>query len=106
MKALEINRDNFENLVLKSEKPVMLDLWAEWCGPCRAIAPYVEQIAEEYADKAVVGKVDIEQNSEIANNYAVRNIPTILFFKNGELADKHVGLTSKAELAKKLDALL
>ena len=84
----------------------MLDLWAEWCGPCRAIAPYVEQIATEYEGRAVVGKVDIEQSPDIANKFGIRNIPTLLFFKGGELADKHVGLTSKAELSKKLDALL
>ena len=104
--TLEINSENFENLVLKSDKPVMVDVWAEWCGPCRAIAPYIEQIAEEYADRAVVGKVDIEQNSEIANKYAVRNIPTLLFFNNGELVDKHVGLAAKTLLVSKLDALL
>ena len=104
--TLEINSENFENLVLKSNKPVMVDFWAEWCGPCRAIAPYVEQIAEDYADKAVVGKVDIENNPDLSNTYSVRNIPTLLFFKGGELVDKQVGLTSKASLASKLDALV
>jgi len=104
--ALIINDVNFEELVLKSAQPVMLDFWAVWCGPCRAIAPYVEQIATEYEGKAIVGKVDIEQCPDIANKYGIRNIPTLLFFKGGVLADKHVGLTSKAELAKKLNALL
>jgi thioredoxin 1 len=104
--ALVINDSNFEELVLKSEKPVMVDFWAVWCGPCRAIAPYVEQIATEYEGKAVVGKVDVDQCPDIANQLGIRNIPTILFFKGGELANKHVGLTSKAELIKKLDALL
>ena len=104
--ALVINDGNFEELVLKSEQPVMVDFWAVWCAPCRAIAPYVEQIATEYEGKAVVGKVDIEQSPDIANKFGIRNIPTILFFKGGELADKHVGLTSKAELIRKLDALL
>ena len=104
--ALVINDSNFEELVLKSEKPVMVDFWAVWCGPCRAIAPYVEQIATEYEGKAVVGKVDVDQCPDIANQLGIRNIPTILFFKGGELANKHVGLTSKAELVKKLDALL
>ena len=104
--ALVINDNNFEELVLKSEQPVMVDFWAVWCAPCRAIAPYVEQIATEYEGKAVVGKVDIEQCPDIANKFGIRNIPTILFFKGGKLADKHVGLTSKAELIKKLVALL
>jgi len=104
--AVVINSENFEEKVLKSDKPVMVDLWAEWCGPCRAIAPYVEQLAEEYEGKAVVGKIDIESNPEIANTYSIRNIPTILFFKNGEIVDKQVGLTAKATLAGKLDALL
>ena len=104
--ALVISESNFEELVLKPEQPVMLDFWAEWCGPCRAIAPYVEQIATEYEAKAVVGKVDIEQSPDIANRFGIRNIPTLLFFKGGELVDKHVGLTSKAELVKKLYALL
>ena len=104
--TLEIDSLNFEEIVLKSDKPVMIDLWAEWCGPCRAIAPYVEQIATEYDGKAVVGKVNIEKCPDIANLFSVRNIPTLLFFKNGELADKHVGATNKAVLAGKLDALL
>ena len=104
--ALVINDGNFEEIVLKSEQPVMVDFWAAWCSPCRALAPYVEQIATEYKGKAVVGKVDIEQSPDIANQFGIRNIPTILFFKGGELVDKHVGLTSKAELIKKLVALL
>ncbi|MDR1171607.1 MAG: thioredoxin [Bacteroidales bacterium] len=104
--AVEINERNFEELVLKSDKPVMIDFWAEWCGPCRAIAPYVEQIATEYEGKAVVGKVDVEQCPDITNKYGIRNIPAILFFKGGELVDKQVGMTSKAALAEKLDTLL
>ena len=104
--ALVINDDNFEELVLKSEQPVMVDFWAVWCGPCRAIAPFVEQIATDYEGKAVVGKVDVEKCPNTANRFGIRNIPTLLFFKGGVLADKQVGLTSKAELTKKLDALL
>jgi len=104
--AVVINESNFEEIVLKSDQPVMIDFWAVWCGPCRAIAPYVEQIAAEYEGKAIVGKVDIEQSPDIANRYGIRNIPTILFFKGGELVDKHVGLTSKADLSKKLNACL
>jgi len=104
--ALIVNDSNFEENVLKSELPVMIDFWAEWCAPCRAIAPYVEQIAAEYEGKAVVGKVNIEQSPEIANTFGIRNIPTILFFKGGELVNKHVGMTSKSALANMLNALL
>ena len=104
--AIIVNESNFEEVVLKSEQPVMIDLWAEWCAPCRAIAPYVEQIATEYEGKAIVGKVNIEQSPDIAERYGIRNIPTILFFKGGELVNKQVGLTSKAALANMLNALL
>ena len=104
--AIEINDSNFEEFVVNSDKPVMVDFWAVWCAPCRAIAPYVEQIATEYEGKALVGKVDIEQNPEIANKYGIRNIPTILFFKDGKLINKQVGLTSKATLTNMLNELL
>ena len=104
--ALIVNDSNFEENVLKSELPVMIDFWAEWCAPCRAIAPYVEQIATEYEGKAVVGKVNIEQSPDVANNFGIRNIPTILFFKSGELVNKHVWMTSKSALANILNALL
>ena len=104
--AIIVDDNNFEEIVLKSGQPVMIDFWAEWCGPCRAIAPYVEQIATEYEDKAVVGKVNIEESPDIINKFGIRNIPTILFFKGGELVDKQVGMTSKVMLANKLNALL
>ena len=104
--ALVIDDNTFEEIVLKSDKPVMVDFWAEWCGPCRNIAPYIEELSVEYADRAIVGKLNIEQNTEVTQKYAIRNIPTILYFKGGELVDKQVGLTSKAVLAGKLDALL
>ena len=104
--AIAIDESNFEELVLKSDKPVLVDFWAEWCGPCRMIAPYVEQLATEYEGKAVVGKIDIEQCTDITNKYGIRNIPTLLFFKGGEVVDKQVGMTSKATLADKLNALL
>ena len=104
--ALVVNDNNFEETVLKSDKPVIMDLWAEWCGPCRALTPIVEQMATEYEGRAVVCKVDIEQCPDIANKYGIRNIPTLLFFKGGELVDKHVGLTAKATLEEKLNALL
>ena len=104
--AVEITDSNFEELVLKSDKPVLIDFWAEWCGPCRVIAPYVEQLATEYEGKAVIGKVDIEQSTDITTKYGIRNIPTILYFKGGEVVDKQVGMATKAALAGKLDALL
>ena len=84
----------------------MIDFWAEWCGPCRMIAPYVEQMATEYEGRAVVGKVNVEESPDIANRYGIRNIPTLLFLKGGELIDKQVGATTKTVLADKLNALL
>lgn len=104
--ALVITDSNFEELVLKSDKPVLVDLWAEWCGPCRMIAPYVEQLATEYEGRAVVCKVNVEQCPEISERFGIRNIPTLLYFNGGELVDKQVGATSKTTLAAKLDALL
>jgi len=104
--AIILNDNNFDEIVLKSEQPVMVDFWATWCAPCRAIAPYVEQIATEYEGRALVGKVDIEQSPDVANRYGIRNIPTLLFFKGGELVNKHVGLANKATLANLLNALL
>ncbi|HPD94413.1 MAG: thioredoxin [Bacteroidales bacterium] len=103
--ALQVNDSNFDELVLNSGKPAMVDFWAEWCGPCRTIAPFVEQISEEYKDKAVVAKVDVDSCPGIAARYGIRNIPTVLFFKNGELADKQVGAVPKSTLAAKLEKL-
>ena len=104
--ALQVTDSNFDELVLNSGKPALVDFWAEWCGPCRMIAPYVEQIAEEYKDKAVVAKVDVDSCPGIAARYGVRNIPTILFFKGGEQVDKQVGAVPKSNLVAKLEALL
>jgi thioredoxin 1 len=104
--AKEITDANFEELVLKSDKPVMLDFWAVWCGPCRMIAPIVEEMADEYEGKAIIGKVDVDSNPEVAMKYGIRNIPTTLFVKNGEVADKQVGAAPKNVFTDKLDALL
>lgn len=104
--TIEVTESNFEELVLKSDKPVLLDFWAEWCGPCRVIAPYVKEIAGEFEGKAVVGKVDVDSNPGISQKYGIRNIPTILFFKNGEVADKQIGAVPKKSLVEKLNALL
>ena len=102
--ALEINDANFEELVLKSTKPVLVDFWAEWCGPCRMVGPIVEELANEYGDKAIIGKVNVDHNPNISTNFGIRNIPTILFFKNGVVVDKQVGAVPKANLAAKLNA--
>ena len=104
--ALEFTSANFEETVLKSDKPVLVDFWAEWCGPCRMVGPIVDELHSEYEGKAVVGKVNVDDQQEIAAQYGIRNIPTILFFKNGEIADKNVGVAPKADLSKKIDALI
>jgi thioredoxin 1 len=104
--AIEITDANFEELVIKSDKPVMIDFWATWCAPCRTIAPIVEEMAGEYKDKALIGKVDIDANMDIAVKYGIRNIPTVLFVKGGEVVDKQVGAASKQVFANKLNAIL
>jgi len=104
--ALEATDGNFDELVLNSDKPVIVDFWAEWCGPCRMVGPIVEEVGVDYEGKAVVAKVDVDSNPGITSKYGIRNIPTILFFKNGEVADKQVGAVPKSTIVAKLDALL
>lgn len=103
--ALEFNDSNIKEII-ESGKPVVIDLWAEWCGPCRLIGPFIEELAEEYAGKVEIGKMNVDENSDTPNEYGVRNIPTILFFKDGKLADKVVGAVPKAKLQEKIQAIL
>ena len=100
-----ITTENFESYK-NGELPLVVDLWATWCGPCRQIAPNISELAEEYAGKLVVGKCDVEENDDIAMEFGVRNIPTILFFKGGQLVDKFVGAASKSKIEDKFKALL
>jgi thioredoxin 1 len=100
---LEFSDQNFEQEVLKSDKPVLVDFWAEWCAPCRMISPAVEAIAGEYAGRAKVGKLNVDENVSVTSRYNIRSIPTLLLFKNGEIKDQLVGTTSKDNLARLLD---
>jgi thioredoxin 1 len=100
--ALELTSQNFEAKVIKSDKPVLVDFWAEWCGPCKMIAPTIESIAAEYADKLVVGKINVDNEPDISQKYGIRNIPTLLVFKGGVVVDKLVGAMAKPALVSKL----
>jgi thioredoxin 1 len=105
MDTIEITDSNF-NEILNTDKPVLVDFWAEWCGPCKMIGPIVKELAGEYDGKAVIGKVNVDENPSTAAQFGIRSIPTLLVFKNGEVVDKQIGAVPKAVLAGKLDAQL
>lgn len=102
--ALEFTDGNFQETVLDSAQVSVVDFWAQWCGPCRAIAPIIEELADEYAGRALIGKVDVDSNQELAAKYSIRSIPTILIMKDGDVVERHVGAISKGELQKKINA--
>ena len=104
--AVELTDSNFQELVLNSDKPVLVDFWAAWCGPCRMLGPIIEELQDDFQGKAIVGKVDVDNNQQIAMQYGIRNIPTVLIFKNGEVVDKFVGVAPKASIAEKLNSFL
>ncbi len=100
---LEITTENFKTTVLDSNQVALVDFWAEWCGPCRMVGPIVDELSKEYEGKAIIGKVNVDQQRDIAANYGISSIPTILFIKGGQIVDKQVGAVPKSELKKKLD---
>lgn len=103
--ALQITDANFEEL-LNSGKPMVVDFWAEWCGPCRMVAPIIDELATEYEGKVTIGKMDVDNNDEVVGQFGIRNIPTVLFFKDGQMVDKVVGAVPKTTFQSKIDSLL
>ncbi|MBS1306504.1 MULTISPECIES: thioredoxin [Bacteroides] len=103
--ALEITDNNFKE-ILAEGKPVVIDFWAPWCGPCKMVGPIIDELAGEYEGKVLIGKCDVDENGDVAAEYGIRNIPTVLFFKNGELVDKQVGSAPKSVYVTKIEALL
>ena len=104
--TLQITEENHEEIVLNSNKPVLLDFWAEWCGPCKQIAPVIDELYEDFKDKAIVAKVNVDEAGTLSSKYGIRNIPTLLFIKDGEVIDKHVGAATKKVLSDKLNSIL
>lgn len=104
--TVEVNDSDFQEKVLSSDKLVLVDFWAEWCGPCKLVSPILDELAEDYSDQVVVAKMDVDSNPETPVKYGIRNIPTVLFFKNGEMVDKQVGAVQKGAFASKVDAAL
>lgn len=104
--VLNVTNSNFEGEVLKSDKPVMVDFWAPWCGPCKTIGPVIDDIANEYHDRAIIAKVNVDDEAELARKYRVMSIPTLLFFKNGEVVERLIGARAKNDLTKILDGQL
>ena len=103
--ALNITNENYEAILAES-KPLVIDFWAEWCGPCRTIAPIVEELAEVYADRVNIGKCDVDSSDDVVAIYRVRNIPTLVFVKDGQVVDKHVGAITRSDLVAKIEAML
>ncbi len=103
---VEITDANFDESVLRAEKLVLIDFWAEWCGPCRMLTPIMEELSAEYEGKVIIGKIDVDNNPDVCSKYGIRNIPTVLFFKNGEIVEKQVGAAPKNAIIAKIESLI
>ena len=106
MSAISVNKNNFNQEVLNSDKPVLMDFWAPWCGPCRMVGPIIDELATEYEGRVTIGKMDVDNNNDVVAQFGIRNIPTVLFFKDGKMVDKVVGATAKDKFVEKIEAML